>query len=89
MLVDRLNTKDMLRRRHCNIQDDDHCVLCPLGVVEDLEHLFFSCSCNFARRCWQTLQIQWDEQIGLFQRLAQAQVDSNLPFFMELVLIVS
>lgn len=36
VLVDRLNTKDMLRRHHCSIQDDDHCVLCSLGLVEDL-----------------------------------------------------
>ena len=49
VLVDRLNTKDMLRRRHCNIQDDDLCVLCPLRVVEDLDHLLFFCT--FSRRC--------------------------------------
>ena len=36
ILVDRLNTKDMLQRRHCNVQDDDRYVLCPLGVTEDL-----------------------------------------------------
>jgi hypothetical protein len=87
VLVDRLNTKDMLRRRHCSIEDDDLCVLCPLGAVEDLDHLFFSCT--FARRCWQALQVQWDEQLSLLPRLAQARANSALPFFVDLVMIAS
>jgi len=55
VLVDRLNTKAMLRRCHCNTQDDDLCVLCSQGTVEDIQHLFFTCT--FARRCWQALNI--------------------------------
>ena len=87
VLVDRLNTKDMLRRRHCNIQDDDLCVLCPLRVVEDLDHLLFFCT--FSRRCWQALQIQWDEHLGLLPCLAQARANSSLTFSVDLVLIAS
>ena len=29
MVSDRLNTRDMLRRRHWNVMDSIHCVLCP------------------------------------------------------------
>ena len=35
MVSDRLNTRDMLRRRHWNVTDELHCVLCPGHVVED------------------------------------------------------
>jgi len=49
ILVDRLNTKSMLRRHHLNIQDNDTCVLCNTGEVETIEHLFFDCP--FAKDC--------------------------------------
>lgn len=35
ILVDQLNTKMMLRRRHLNIQDDALCVMCDTGLEED------------------------------------------------------
>lgn len=88
IVVDRLNTKEMLKRRHIRPQDEDEaCVLCDSGATEDLEHLFFTC--NFARQCWQRLQIDWNINIDIFQRMAQSKQNSNLPFFMELVLIAA
>lgn len=88
ILVDRLNTKDLLRRRHYNTQDDEFCVLCSLNRVEDLDdHLF--CTCSFTRRCWQAIQIQWEEHLDLFQRIAHACATSMLPFFIDLVMIAS
>ena len=54
LLRDRLNTKDMLKRRHWNVADNDHCVLCPLRTYEDRQHLFFTC--NFSQRVWNYLQ---------------------------------
>ena len=62
MLVDRLNTRVMLRRRNCNIQTGVHCVLCQSGIDEDVDHLLFGCP--FARRCWLKLQIQWSDRLG-------------------------
>jgi hypothetical protein len=47
ILVDRLNTKTMLQRRHLDIQDDAACVVCNEGEQETIEHLFFDCP--FAR----------------------------------------
>lgn len=42
VLVDRLNTKDMLQRCHLNIQDGPECVMCSVGELETIDHLFFS-----------------------------------------------
>jgi hypothetical protein len=41
LLVDRLNTRDMLQRRHWKVTEDTHCVLCPTRAQEDRMHLFF------------------------------------------------
>jgi hypothetical protein len=86
--VDRLNTKTMLKHRNFNVEDNDtFCVLCTSNCEEDIEHLFFGC--EFAKRCWSAIGIQWDESIGMFQRLALAKGQCSLPFFTELVLIAS
>jgi hypothetical protein len=50
LISDRLNTRDMLRRRHWNVSNDLACVLCPTHWTEDWKHLFFYC--NFSRRIW-------------------------------------
>lgn len=50
VLVDRLNTKTMLQRRHLNIEDDTLCVMCNTNLEEDINHLFFDCP--FAVHCW-------------------------------------
>jgi hypothetical protein len=55
ILVDRLNTKTMLQRRHLNVQDGIACIMCSNGEQETIEHLFFSCS--FAQTCWAKLRI--------------------------------
>lgn len=63
ILVDRLNTKTMLRRRHLNIEDDALCVLCNMGIEEDMDHLFFDCP--FARQCWNYINFSWDTDLPL------------------------
>jgi hypothetical protein len=57
LLSDRLNTKDMLQRRHWHATDNYDCVLCSAGEREDIDHLFFNC--NFSTRIWNYLQINW------------------------------
>ena len=57
MLNDRLNTKDMIKRRHWNVTNEYHCVLCPRSNHEDRDHLFFSC--NFSRTIWAYLLVDW------------------------------
>jgi hypothetical protein len=79
ILVDRLNTKTMLRRRNLFTEDDDHCVLCTGGIDEDLDHLFFECP--FSRSCWEKIGIQWDTSLNLYPRIiAHTMQQQNIPF---------
>lgn len=54
LLRDRLNTKNLLKRKTM-ILDDYNCVLCNLGCEESSFHLFFECP--FSRGCWATIPI--------------------------------
>ena len=53
LLSDRLNTRNMLRRRHYNVGTTFNCTMCSLGVEETVEHLFFRC--DFSKSCWAKL----------------------------------
>ena len=55
LLVDRLNTKTMLTRRHIFVHNDELCVMCNTGAAETINHLFFTCP--FARQCWAKINI--------------------------------
>ena len=59
LLMDRLNTRDMMQHRHWNIQDDI-CVMCHISNHEDRVHLFFAC--NFSHCVWNYLGISWIAQ---------------------------
>jgi hypothetical protein len=87
ILVDRLNTKSMLQRRHLNVQDDTLCIMCNSGEEETIDHMFFRCT--FARNYWATIQIQWDDSLQLNDRLVHARAVNNLPFFTEAALIAT
>jgi hypothetical protein len=68
-LVDRLNTRDMLERRHWKMNTGVNCVMCSHVHRETRDHLFFNC--DFALRCWQKLEIQWSlnhETDDMFER---------------------
>ena len=56
LLSDRLNTRNMLKRRHYNIDNDYTCPLCESNVEETLEHLFFDCA--FSKACWSDIAIR-------------------------------
>ena len=81
--MDRINTKDMLRRRHWNIEDGPNCVLCQAHCLEDITHLFFSC--NFSCRIWNYLQIEWLPGNDMMQIAQQARRAFNKPFFADIV----
>jgi len=87
VLVDRLNTKTMLQRRHLNIQGDAMCVMCDAREEETLDHLFFEC--QFAKECWATIQIDWDVSLSLLDRYTQAREAHTIPFFTEATLIAA
>jgi hypothetical protein len=85
LLVDRLNTRDMLHRRHWNTIDDKHCELCPLRAHEDRIHLFFQC--NFSSRVWNYLQIDWIQNDDLQVVISNARQSFGKPFFMEVLIL--
>ena len=87
MFVDRLNTRNMLRRRHFHLDDGYTCIMCNLGV-EDINHLFIDCP--FAKSYWFALQIHWIDEIDVNRRLAFARAQhNNNPFFMDIFLVAT
>lgn len=87
VLVDRLNTKSMLQRRHLNIEDDNICVMCNRGEEETIDHLLFDCP--FAKECWANIHFDWNDTLQLSDRLVHAGQVHNVPFFMEAALIAA
>ena len=85
LLNDRLNTKDLLKRRNWQVTDDFSCALCPTNAYEDRLHLFFQC--NFSQRIWNYLQIDWPQGQDLQVVIDQARVSFSKPFFMEVVIL--
>jgi hypothetical protein len=83
MLSDRLNTKDLLQRRHWNVTNDYSCVLCPGHHHEDRDHLFFNCV--FSSRVWIYLQIQWGTSGNMVQTAEVARKRFGHFFFTEVV----
>jgi len=87
LLVDRLNTRVMLQRRHFQVQPNSHCVMCTSAVEEDIEHLFFSCP--FAGSCWNKLGVLWLSAVNVQDRIVHAARNSNIPLFIEVFLIAT
>jgi hypothetical protein len=85
LLSDRLNTCDLLVRRHWKVIEDKHCVLCVTRDYEDRTHLFFDCL--FSRRVWAYLQINWSMGDNVQSILAAAKRDFAQPFFMEILIM--
>lgn len=85
LLNDRLNTRNILRRRKKFLQSGYNCVLCQNGVEETSEHLFFDCPSASSR--WFSLGITWEENANIHQKLHIAKQAFSGPFFMEIFLI--
>lgn len=83
LFSDRLNTRDMLDKRHCAKENDDlTCVLCNGGHRETRLHLFFTCS--FSVRCWQHLGINWSHHMEFFQMIILARLNFARKGFLEI-----
>lgn len=79
ILMDRVNTRDMLCRRHFNIGEDHSCLLCDTQPLETNKHLFFGC--NFSAACWASLHIHWDTSLGLQEMFDWAAAAWSQPLF--------
>ena len=85
LIMDRLNTKDMVERRHWHMDDGVFCLLCSLRTRETRNHLFFEC--NFSVRIWNYLQITWSPGNDMSDIVLQAKQDFAKPFFTEVVFV--
>jgi hypothetical protein len=59
VLVDRLNTRNMLPRRNYKLNSSNNCLMCPSPPEETLEHMIFHC--DFSKSCWSKLQMVWSQ----------------------------
>ena len=80
--MDRLNTKDLMARKHWQINGGLSCVLCSLSTRETRDHLFFECA--FAAACWNSIGISWDCNQPLSTRFDNAKLLFTDPCFMEI-----
>jgi len=86
--MDRLNTRNLLRRRNFHIEGNNYtCVLCNGNAEETAFHLFFSCS--FSKSCWKAIGIDWRINLHFFQMMKRARQDFQHWFFMEVFIIAT
>lgn len=83
---DRLNSRNLLRRRNYKIEGEDYkCVLCNLNLEETTYHLFFECP--FSTSCWNFVGISWDHATSFFDTIQKAKMECQHQFFMEVFII--
>lgn len=86
LLVDRLNTRNVLRRRKKHVQEGYNCVMCQEHVEETATHLFFECP-STAR--WYKLNIQWEVQADIFQTILLQRPTLNSSYYMEIIMLAA
>jgi hypothetical protein len=70
MIRDRLNTRNLLRRKNMHLEDYSY-VLCNSGQEETSWHLFFECP--FSQLCWDTIPIIWNLDLEPFDMVLEAK----------------
>lgn len=83
LLMDRLNTRNLLRRKNRHLEDYN-CVLCNMLTEETSFHLFFTCP--FTVACWSSINIHWNIALEPLDMICQARIDFNSPIFREVVI---
>jgi hypothetical protein len=83
LMLDRLNTRDIMLRKNWHVDSGPDCLLCTDAPLEFRDHLFFSC--EFATLCWDFIHIHWDVTLPLSQRYMVAKSGFQGPCFMEVV----
>ncbi|GJN28880.1 hypothetical protein PR202_gb17052 [Eleusine coracana subsp. coracana] len=85
-MMDRLNTRNLLRRKNLKIQNNDYSyVTCRQCVEETAMHLFFKCS--FSTSCWDWLGIHWQVHLNFFDMILEAKHQFQHQFFFEIIII--
>ena len=71
VLSDRLNTRNMLKRRHYNIGTNLSCLLYG-QKEEDIDHMILTCP--FSRSCWATFGLDPGPQANRLSWMEQAKI---------------
>ena len=81
LLRDRLNTRNLLRRKHMPLVDYN-CVLCNQGCEESSFHLFFEC--RFNKECWASIPIIWNLNLNPLDMILQGRLNFGSAIFREI-----
>jgi hypothetical protein len=85
-MMDRLNVRNILRRKKCKLERNDYsCPLCPQNREETTFHLFFSCPFNI--ECWRHLGINWNFHLDFHSMMEEAKKQYTHMFFMEIFML--
>ena len=86
LLHDRLNTRNLLRRKTFVLQEYN-CAVRDFQQEETLHHLFWGCS--FAMICWDFIYPTRTPNLLVFEAFEDIKDKLRLPFFMEIIIIGS
>lgn len=83
VLVDRLSTRNMLRRRRMHL--DYNCVLCQQTSEETVMHLLFYCP--FAKDCWGIMNFQLADNLSITQIFQAWRSLINVSFSLDIFIL--
>jgi hypothetical protein len=86
LLHDRLNTRNLLRRKKFQLQAYN-CATLQCSQEETLMHLFWSCP--FAQQCWSFLCPQLPTQHSILEAFYGIKEKLKLPFAVEIIMLAS
>jgi hypothetical protein len=81
LMLDRLNTRDIMSRKNWIIDSGTDCSLCHTANLETRSHLFFEC--DFARSCWNEINIHWPNNRPMEQGFWEVKNNFLGPCFVE------
>jgi hypothetical protein len=86
LLHDRLNTRNLLRRKNFMLQSYQ-CIVESCNEEETLVHLFWACS--FAKKCWDFISPQRNRSLSILEAFEDMRVKMKLPFAMEVLILAA
>jgi hypothetical protein len=79
LFMDRLNTLDIMKRKHWYVESGYDCSMCTADTLESSQHLFVRC--DFATQCWTFLGIQWTMNGQFCESFIAAKTNFTGPCF--------
>jgi hypothetical protein len=86
LLHDRLNTRNLLRRKNFQLQSYQ-CVVTNCTDEETLVHLFWACP--FAEQCWNFVCPQRSKRLSILESFEDVRSKIKLPLAMEILILAA